>query len=684
MAILTSRRERPVLDAAALALRRRWRQLLWSYGRLFLFWLGTLWLMELTLHLTVYRELRLRILASVPFDLSISAALALLSSLFRRERAARLSRYILLAVLFVLYSLQLLYYRVFDMLFTFSSVSLGGAAGGSLSALPQALATSWLQLLLFALPFPLLLWLHRRALLPATETRQRGLLLLLGIGVLVFHLLGMLPVWISGETGALRNAYYDPYGTVTRQCGYFGLPTAERLELRRLLRGDAGLAGDLIDPGVTEADQTPPRMDPLALPDRNIMPELDFAGLDLLTEDKTTTWLNAFCGGRSGSLRHEYTGMFKGYNLIEVCAGSFSPYLVDPELTPALYRLTHEGFIFQNFYCSSQDMGSDGLYSLSTGLLPDPDQASFERSKDNYLPFCLGPRFRALGLEPKAYDDDLAAHYDRAGVYRNIGYDLPAAGPSLDMASASDLALIEETVDDYLYGEQFIVHYTTSSGSSSYNFVDNEICIKNRARVEGLDLPEELKAYYACQLELEDAMAYLLDRLQQAGLAERTVIVLTGDHCPSLSAASYEILAGDAVEEDPFWRWRNAFVCWNGGMTEPVEVGAYCCTQDILPTILDLFGVPYESRLLTGMDVLAGGTHLAILQDGSFLSDTMTYDAATGTIDWRGTSKGGEYARRLFRTVENESTVSASILRGDYYRFVFVSLGLAEPEIDTT
>ena len=37
--------------------------------------------------------------------------------------------------------------------------------------------------------------------------------------------------------------------------------------------------------------------------------------------------------------------MFKGKNLILLTAEGFSPYAIDQELTPTLYKLTHEGFV---------------------------------------------------------------------------------------------------------------------------------------------------------------------------------------------------------------------------------------------------------------------------------------------------------------------------------------------------
>lgn len=660
------------------------------HGRTFLFWAFTLLLYELTLHLTVYGGLRFRALASVLFILSASVVLTILSSLARSEIANHIVRYLLLGLLFLLYGVQVVYYRVFDSLLALSFVSQGGnAVENFLPTVLRGVAASWFQLLVFVVPFPLLALGHYREILPDARLSVRGLAV--GIAAAVaLHILALVPVWLSGKNGALGGTYRDPYATVNRQCEYFGLLTAERLEIGRLFKKGSGINENAIDLGNTDAEEQPEEQsEAVALPDRNIMTELDFTGLDLLTKKKSIQQLNDFFAGRSGTLRHEYTGMFETYNLIEICAESFTPYFVDPELTPTLYKLTHEGFVFDNFYCSFPSMTTNGEYSMCMGLMPDLSRVSFATSMNNYVPFCIGNRFKAIGLSPLAYHNNIATFYNRVNTHPNMGYEFKAVDFGLDMkkgSPASDLEMMQKTVDDYIYQDQFIVHYMTYSGHADYNFEDNDMAIKNQDRVRHLDCSEELKAYYACQLELEDALTYLLDRLETAGLADRTVIVMTGDHYPySLTSEAFEELAGEAVENDPFWRYKNAFVLWNGGMEEPVHVSEYCCTQDILPTVLNLFGMPYESRLLTGMDVLAEGTHVAVLQDGSFLTEALNYDASQAKVNWKLPEEDFPegYADELVRTVRNEFSVSASILRNDYYRFVFVSLGLADPEDET-
>ncbi len=82
------------------------------------------------------------------------------------------------------------------------------------------------------------------------------------------------------------------------------------------------------------------------------------------------------------------------------------------------------------------------------------------------------------------------------------------------------------------------------------------------------DLPYSgsVRAYLACQIELDRALELLLQRLDEAGVAENTVIALTGDHYPyGLTDEEQSELAGHEIDTR-FERYRNAFILYKKGM----------------------------------------------------------------------------------------------------------------------
>lgn len=95
------------------------------------------------------------------------------------------------------------------------------------------------------------------------------------------------------------------------------------------------------------------------------------------------------------SKKNEYTGKYKGKNLIFITAEGFSPYAVNRDLTPTLYKMQEEGFKFKNFYTPLWGVSTtDGEYVACTGLLPKEGIWSFYKSSDNYLPFAMGNQLK--------------------------------------------------------------------------------------------------------------------------------------------------------------------------------------------------------------------------------------------------------------------------------------------------
>ena len=78
--------------------------------------------------------------------------------------------------------------------------------------------------------------------------------------------------------------------------------------------------------------------------------DVDFAKLSESESDETLKSMHQYVNSVAPSEKNEYTGLFKGKNLILICAEAFSDQVISKELTPTLYRLTHKGIYFSDFY----------------------------------------------------------------------------------------------------------------------------------------------------------------------------------------------------------------------------------------------------------------------------------------------------------------------------------------------
>ena len=103
----------------------------------------------------------------------------------------------------------------------------------------------------------------------------------------------------------------------------------------------------------------------------------------------------------------------------------------------------------------------------------------------------------------------------------------------------------------------------------------------------------------ATQIELDRALEHLLSQLENAGIADQTLIAISADHYPyGLEDQTIDELTGHPVKGN-FELYKSPFILYVKGM-DPEIITKPASSLDIFPTISNLMGVEYDSRLLMG------------------------------------------------------------------------------------
>ena len=651
------------------------RRGLWkSWGSSLLLFCCTSVYVELCLHLCVYRSLDKRIVYPILFALLGGVVFSLLTSYLPRI-LRQIVGTVLVAAQVLFAEVQLVYHGIFGNFMPISQVSMGENVIVNFSSqILYGIGKNLAAILLLLVPLAaMILGLALRKVLRVQLGRKQALATL---GVLLTLLLVT-----SGIMYAGRNKPFSVYKIFTNvntstdsSFKNVGMLATTAQELRYMLFGNGGSFT------ITPSSLGTATRQLYSSNSYNVIESIDFPKLAESTDDAMCKTTDEYLAQVVPTRKNSYTGLLQDYNLITICAESFCPWFISEELTPTLYKLSHTGIIFDNYYGTFQSVTTNGEYTMCMGLYPDMSRtktdSSFNVAGTNYLPFCLGNALKDKGYQTWGYHDYIGDFYNRNITHANMGYTFKAADSGLDMKidwPSSDLEMMEASVDDYLSSkEPFHAYYMTFSGHYQYNW-DNAMSDKNRDAVRDLPYSEPVKAYIACNLELENALTYLMERLEQAGVANKTCIVLTNDHYPyGLTEEEYNELAGQTLDTT-FEKYRNSFICYVPGLSENIVVDEYCSTADILPTLLNLFGVDYDSRLLAGADVLSNGIHMAILSDKSFLTKAFRYDAGTETVipaDESITVSDEQLeAYRLY--VDNKFQMSSNIVNSDYYAHVF-------------
>lgn len=575
---------------------------------------------------------------------------------------------------------------------TFMVTMTGHVVGDFAATILEIILTRLPFILLAMLPLVLAIVLRRR-IVPEARTGRTVLLVMAGLSVLAIG--GSAVLFRLGPNAALYTYDFNTDSAVSK----FGLGSSLGLELTYALTGTpAPPLPSLPQPEEPVEDVTP---EPVVYGYNAL--DIDFSALADAASDSTLASLHRYVASRTPSRQNEYTGMFQGKNLILLTAEAFSPWFISEELTPTLYRLTHEGFVCTNYYQPGWGQSTTGgEFAVLTGLLPTwiDNNVSFWASRNDYMPLALGNQFRALGYQTPAWHDNTYNYYNRDATHPNLGYDYQGIGNGLTLPSSSgggwpysDLEMLEATMDSYVdtylaTGQPFHAYYMTVSGHGSYNW-GQSMAAKNRAAAQAAypDASAPVQAYVAANLELEAALTYLVEQLEVKGIADDTVICLSADHYPYALAETdvdyYAELTGRQDTDLDTSRYRNALILWCGSMTEPVTVDVPCSAVDIVPTLSNLFGLSYDSRLLSGRDILddsynaasaAGSFPLVILPTSagnSWATAAGVYEVPTGTFTPNpGIMVEDGYVDSINRLVSTKYTYAKLLIQYDYYRVV--------------
>lgn len=671
----------------------------YPYGILYLLFFVCLIYLETVFRILVFHTIGLELLWSIFVATIVAGVLTLLCS-FGGKTCNRVLASFLIIIFVLFYIIHLVYFDIFKVFLTSYSFTTGT---GQVMEFWRDILTAVIEnlsgILTLFIVIPVFLILLRlifnsqgdeKATSLKNQWLYRGLL----IGAIcLFQFCFLFSLSTQGK--ALYSAYDLYYYTTASELSVkkLGLITTMKTDIGRRIFGakervyeedlpenSVGVPDD--DKGdLVEDEQTTPTPIPISeeVPSSQVL-DIDFDKLIKEEKKESIQNMHRYFSKVVPTTENEYTGMFEGYNLILLTAEGFSPYAVEESVTPTLYRLTQEGFNFNQFYTPIWGVStSDGEYVACNSLIPKAGVWSFYKSASNAMPFALGNQFNRLGVKSKSYHNHSYTYYKRNLSHPNMGYEFKAVGNGLNIKETwpeSDLEMMEVTIPEFIKEDRFHVYYMTVSGHMNYSFTGNYIAGKNKDVVKDLPYSSEAQAYIACNVELDRALEKLITSLGEVGVLEKTVIALSADHYPyGLEKKTIDELAGHPVEEN-FELYKNHFILWNSEMEEQIVINKPCSSLDILPTISNIFGLEYDSRLLMGRDILSDAEAMVIFNNHSYITDKVMFNSITGKVTALTEEEvTSEYLDKMNREVNDKFIYSQKILEYDYYKKIWDIIG---------
>jgi len=617
----------------------------------------------------------------VLFSFAYGGLLYLLVTLFRSKTVTTVLTAVWIVLVAILYLVEYFVYRQFKLFYDVNTVTSGASDAmggfGNVAASMVFSLDGLSKIFLYALPL-ILFFVFRKFLPLMANWRSR---ITAGISSAVCYGLCIVLILTNPVYGPMFSKQYNFNAAVE----HFGFLTAVGLDVKKGAVGSQFEEFEFLPPEILYPEsetQTEPGQEQEKVYGLHQMELPLQGGSDGIAK------LNQYVSSLIPARENAYTGLFAGKNLIFISAEAFTAEVIDPELTPTLYRLATKGIQFTDYYQPDIAGTTGGEYQNLFGLLPAHGGSSFKETAEHYNYMTIASQLDRLGYYGKAFHNNSYTYYSRHLTHVNLGYSDGFMGYGNGMENyvkntwpQSDADMIAGTLPTYIDKQPFNVYYMSVSGHSNYDRMGNSMTFKHWDRVAHLPYSDQVKGYLAANLDLEDALTQTLAMLEAKGIADDTVICISADHFPygldddaklgdmPYLSELYGYPVTTAMERD-----HSRLILWSGCLEdmEPIVVDSPTSSLDILPTLSNLFGTEYDSRLFIGRDVFSQAPALVFNDYYDWKSDYGTYYAAQGKfIPKEGVTVPEGHIEAMKAQVRNKILYGRLVLETDYFRYLF-------------
>ena len=619
---------------------------------LFLSWL------EIVFQFSVFDEfLKESIINIFIYTIIVSIIVTLLTNVFTKK-INKINLYIIYTILPILYAIQLVFKNIFNNFFSISLLGLSDQVMAFGTSTLLLILSNVFYIILFFIPLLLLIIFRKKIKLDRLDVKK-----IVVEGALLVSLILAFNIYLYIGKDEYLSGYslMHDVNQTDLNIEKLGVLNAYRLDIIRTTFGFNEKIEEVFDNNENESQE---------------LFEYDYNTKDLNLDDvkKKSQIAFNYISKNTGTKQNKYTGIFEGKNLIYIVAESFNEIAISPELTPTLYKLTNSSFIFDNFYTPNYLSTIGGEFQALTGLHPSYELLTNWRKGNDYFPYGLANIYKKEGYKTFAYHNNSGYFQDRNKYLKSLGFDnFKACYMGLkincNMWPQSDVEMINATVNDYINSDKpFMTYYMTVSGHFEYNF-DNSMAIKHRNEVKNLPYSEEVKAYIATQIELDKALETLIKKLEEANKLDDTVIVLMADHYPYALSLNQINEASSYKKDGTFEINHNKLIIYNSKLKD-TKITKVASSSDVLPTVYNLFGIDYDSRLFTGSDILSTKEGLVIFEDRSWISDKAIYNSSKNTYTSKDTEVNRDYIDNINALVNNKIAYSKEVINKNIYKYI--------------
>lgn len=401
---------------------------------------------------------------------------------------------------------------------------------------------------------------------------------------------------------------------------------------------------------------------------------------DIIEKEKNNTLnnLNKYFISSDTTSTNEYTGMFEGKNVIVIMVESGSNIMLNEEYYPNIAKIYNEGWSFKNYYsprnsCSTINNELSGMTSLYSIY----NTCTGSIYKDNTYFESIFNLYKNAGYQTDSYHDHDEFYYDRKTIHKNMGSETFYNVKDMKLKYtgsewASDAEMMEyylKNIDKMDDDKPFMSWITTVTSHQYYR--TSSKYYKEYKDLFPEDLPDDLRVYMTRIKVVDEAIGILLEGLEERGLLEDTVIALFCDHYPyAINTDKLSDILGTNQDEDNNMD-QVPFVIYNKGM-EKRTFDMYTSYINLTPTLANLFGVEYDSRIYMGKDILSKEYQsMVVFADSSWKNEVGYYSASTNTMKYYGEKTySEEEILAINEQIALKLKMSSAAIKNNYFNYL--------------
>lgn len=372
------------------------------------------------------------------------------------------------------------------------------------------------------------------------------------------------------------------------------------------------------------------------------------------------------------NIENDMTGIFEGKNLIYIMLESIDTWMIEEEYMPELYALQQKSINFVNHY--SPLFINAGTFNTEftslTGQLTPTSGTLKSTYTDNCFLWSLPSLFREKGYSANSFHSAEPVIYNRGTIHRAIGFEDYYCWYNLGMVNYMKDSQLVNGFNKMVAEKPFFSFIITYSGHGPYTeemaaisepHYQKAVEAANRKGIVGED-KNSMEYYHAIAhaMETDAFIGGLLDKLEESGLIEDTVIILFSDHYAKYMTDTEYLYRIKGVNNTDLL-CNTPFMIYSSDV-EPREISTLTSTIDIFPTVVNMFGLNADLKYFEGHDIF-GENHpgYVMFRNYSWFDGEVYYSADyEGQITNEISERTAEVMRRVNRSWDS--------LKSDYFR----------------